>query len=386
MGALRGHAGTVQFFDDPGMDFAVRCFLSGVRDATAEVGEVLAVADRVTDGDPGSWLEEYVGLGRRLLVEAEQSAGAGRRHTAWGQALRSANYLFGGAWWAPATHRSGEVEQLWSTHRHAWDLAVELWPTPAGAEAVATPSGDLPGYRFHPGPNGSTAPGRPADPRGVVLMVQGLDTPLSDAAMTGLGEGLRRGWEVALVEGPGQGAALFRSGLSLADGWDGVVAAAGDWARGPRTVPLVLMGVNHGSWFVLDGLLGGATADAVVLDPGVVDLAADCGGVGDDPIASAKLQMATGTTSVAEALAVIDGYRIDPADLGRVQAPTLVASAESAESFRGQSQLVEENLAGPVSPVRFTDAEGAGLDCEIAAPQLRNAAVYDWLEATVANG
>ncbi|MGI9576813.1 MAG: hypothetical protein ACR2OH_01280 [Microthrixaceae bacterium] len=366
----------MQFFDDPGMDFSVRCLLSGVRDGTAEVGEILATIERVEDGDADSWLNEFCGLGRRLVAQAEESSGAGLQRTAWGQALRAANYLFGGAWWAPATHRSGEVDVLWQQHRHAWDLAVSLWPTPAVAEAVPSPVGDLPGYRFTPG-GGETA-------RGVVLMIQGLDTPLSDAAMTGLSEGLRRGWEVALVEGPGQGAALLRDGLNLADSWRGVVDAASEWARGGSAGPLVAMGVNHGSWFVLDAMVGGLVADAVVLDPGVVDLATDQQGATDDPIAAAKLLMATGTGSVSDALAVMDHYRFDPSALAAVAVPTFVADAESAESFAGQSQVVAENLGGDVHLERFSDASGAGLDCEIAAPQVRNAAVYDWLNARVA--
>ena len=134
------------------------------------------------------------------------------------------------------------MDSLWAQHRRAWDLAVSLWPPPASAESVPTPLGELPGYRFSASADG---PGR-----GVVLMVQGLDTPLSDAAMTGLSEGLRRGWDVALVEGPGQGAALLRDGLTLAGGWDGVVAAAGRWARPDPGFPLVAMGINHGSWCV----------------------------------------------------------------------------------------------------------------------------------------
>ncbi len=359
------------------MDFSVRCLLSGVRDGTAEVGEVLVTVERITDGDPDSWLEEFCGLGRRLLAESDVASGQGRRRTGWGLALRAANYLFGGAWWAPVTHRSGEVLALWEQHRTAWDKAVALWPTPSAAVTIPTPAGGLPGYRF------SLPAGQ--QPRGVVLMVQGLDTPLSDACMTGLSEGLRRGWEVVLVEGPGQGAALLRNGLSLADDWTGVVGAAAGWARdaaGGDATPLVAMGVNHGSWFVLDALADGSLdAGAVVLDPGVVELRTDSGVAVDDPIASAKLLMATGADDLQGALAVMDRYRMGPEALGSVATPAFVAEAQSAQSFVGQGDVVAAGLAGTVHVESFIDAAGAGLDCEIGAPQVRNAAVYDWLDS-----
>lgn len=371
----------VQFLDDPGMDFATRCLLSGVRDGTAEVGEVLTTAALVTDGDPDSWLDRFCGLGRQLYSDARRAKHEGHRRTAWGLALRAANYLFGGAWWAPATRHRGEVAVLWTEHRAAWDLAVSLWPGPARAVTIPGPAGDLSGYEFRPSGTVSV--------RGTVMMVQGLDTPMSDAPMTGLSEGLRRGWRVVLFEGPGQGAAVLRRGHTLADGWDGIVAAAVEWSTGggvPGEAPLVLMGVNHGSWFVLDAVVADPRlpAAALVLDPGTVDLAADQQAVRDDPILSAKLLMATGCDDLDGALGVIDQYRLDPTTLGRVHVPAFVATAQDAESFAGQGEVVVARLGGTVHHERFTSASGAGLDCEIGAPQVRNAAVYDWLDGVVA--
>ena len=40
-------------------------------------------------------------------------------------------------------------------------------------------------------------------------------------------------------------------------------------------------------------------------------------------------------------------------------------------------------LAGPVHVERFAAADGAGLDCEIMAPQVRNQRVFDWIDAAL---
>jgi len=162
----------MHFFSDDGMDFAARCLLSGVRDGAAEVGELLTAFDAITDGDPDSWLDEFSRLGRRLAADGDDAANEGHRKTAWGCSLRAANALFGGAWWAPATAHADDVASLWAEHRAAWDAAVSRWPSPAESVKIPTPVGDLPGYRF-----ASTA----AADRGTVVMIQGLDTPLSDA-------------------------------------------------------------------------------------------------------------------------------------------------------------------------------------------------------------
>ena len=170
----------MRFFDDDGMDFAVRCVLSGVRDGMAEVGEVFAVCETIRDGDPGSWLDAYVALGRRLRAQAEEAERAGHRHSAWNAALRSANYLFAGLWWAPATRSADRADDLWSEHRDAWDLAVRHWPTPAGPTTIPHGHEHLPGYWFT-----STTSSSPA-PLPTVVLVQGLNTPISDACMTGM--------------------------------------------------------------------------------------------------------------------------------------------------------------------------------------------------------
>ena len=64
---------------------------------------------------------------------------------------------------------------------------------------------------------------------------------------------------------------------------------------------------------------------------------------------------------------------------GAVACPTLVCDPDDAEAWAGQSKEVAAALGGPVTVERFTAEDGASLDCEILAPQVRNQRVYDWL-------
>ena len=365
----------MKFFDDFGMDFAIRCVLSGVRDGAAEVGEVLLTVESIKEGDPESYLERFCGLGRRLAAASAESLAAGNRRTSWGQALRAANYLFAGAWWAPGTSYADQVVPLWREHRAAWDLAVDTWPAITERKLLDTPQGALPTYWFRP--NEGT-------PVGAVVMIQGLDTPLSDAAMSGLSEGLRRGYAVMLMEGPGQGEALFDRGLTLADSWDGVVPACLESARGRISGPVTVMGINHGSYFVLDAATKALDADAIVVDPAAYDLATDLVAGVSDPIQAAKLAMAFGSAATPEsAAALAESLKFDPARLAAITAPVLQLSSAEAESFAGQSQIAAQNLGDNSVLQNFAKESGAALDCEIGAPQVRNAVVYDWLDALI---
>ncbi len=60
--------------------------------------------------------------------------------------------------------------------------------------------------------------------------------------------------------------------------------------------------------------------------------------------------------------------------------PTLVCDPDAATSFPGQSAELAAALGHRATTIPFTTAEGAGLDCEIGAPVLRNQRVFDHLD------
>jgi hypothetical protein len=68
---------------------------------------------------------------------------------------------------------------------------------------------------------------------------------------------------------------------------------------------------------------------------------------------------------------------------GRVTCPALVCDPDDAMAWPGQSKEVAGALGGPVTLERFGAEDGAALDCEILAPQVRNQRVFDWLDETL---
>jgi hypothetical protein len=395
----------VRFLDDGGMDFAVRCLLTGVRYGMAEVGEILQTTSTVVDGDSDSWLSRWLDRGRRLGALAAEAEAAGRRYSAWGAYLRGANYVFAGNWYAPATDRP--TVDGWRIHRGLWDGAVRCWPSHAEPTRIPFDGEGLPGYWFD-----GDAP--PDELRPVVVIVNGVETPMSDTTMTGLADGLARGYRILCFDGPGQGAALYEGGLELTGDWPAVLAAVVDHAVGRPGVDrdrVSLMGVAEGGLFAARGAGHDDRIAALVLDPGVNTVLGDVlgslpdglvdrfrAGAGDlddqaaaltdagDRLALAKARAPLPRHSLRDALERYRELTLTDADLDGLRAPTFVALAEAAESYPGQSLTVAAALEArgvPVTLERFTAAEGAALDCEIMAPQVRNQRVYDWLDATL---
>src|SRR5271167_3734545 len=60
--------------------------------AGAELGECLATAGRVIDGDRESWYRAWLSLADRTLAAAESSAAHGHRESARSAFLRASNY------------------------------------------------------------------------------------------------------------------------------------------------------------------------------------------------------------------------------------------------------------------------------------------------------
>jgi len=415
--------GAVTFLQDFGMDFAVRCVLSGVRNRMAEVGEVLALVERVTDGDAESWVQQWHALADRCDAIGDASAAAGQSASAWPAYLRAANYRFCGSYYLPATAAGAADPRVttaaWRAHRASFDRAVDHLPVTVERLTIPYDAAALPGYRFL-----AVAPqGGPVEVRPTVVVVNGIGTPMSDVFMTGVADALDRGYHAVCFDGPGQGAALIEQGLHLRPDWEHVLGPVLDHVAGlagSDPDAIALMGISHGGWFAARALAMAAATPtnltrpaAFVADPGIVRLIDGVLPQFDDDLvaqfherdqqgfdAALEAQVAAsdasndllvtartlgepfGTTSVYDALRRLEAFDLG-ALLADISAPTLVCDPESAGGWPGQSAefaaALTPTLGDQVTRMGFTAAEGAGLDCEILAPELRNQRVFDWL-------
>jgi dienelactone hydrolase len=397
----------VRFADDPGFDFAIRCILNAVPYGAAEVGEVLATAGELDGPSVDAFHEAWTARGRAVRAVAEACERAGHRESAAMAHLRAANYLSAAVWYVLGTSAPERAPTAWREHRDSWEAAARTWPAPAERLTIPFEGTALDGYLFSP-------PGAEGRPRPLVVLMQGLDAPISDAMMTGLQDAVLRGYRTLVFDGPGQGSAIYERGLRARHDWEVVVGAALDHVLArPDIDPdrVALVGVAH------SGHLGARAAAfeprvrALVLDPGVMRVvdgtlaqlpgevverfrAGDREGF-DAALAAAEQDSAELRftdlktrepwglgTPLYDALSGL--ARMNLAEVaGRVTCPALVLDPDDAEGWPGQSKEVAAALGGPVRLERFTAREGASLDCEILAPQVRNQRIFDWLDETL---
>jgi hypothetical protein len=217
--------------------------------------------------------------------------------------------------------------------------------------------------------------------------------------MTGLDGALARGHHVLVFDGPGQGAALHRQRLHLDHSWPQLLAdaiglvASRDEVDGSR---VSLIGVGAGALFAAQAASqcsrgsGAARPAALVLDPPVVDLgedaAAEVANATDERsrrLLRASITAPTGSTDLDPAVEALRGQRIDAGEIGAIECPTLSITADEAFGFRGQDVALAASLRCEHRRIVLRGADGAGADSGIDASQVHDAAVYDWLDATL---
>jgi hypothetical protein len=400
---------TTAFADDDfqhGLDLV----LGGAHRGAAEIGDVLATAARIPDGDADAWVREWTATAGAAWAAGGAAASARRRVSARGHYLRAAAY------YATALHviaRSAEPERhldLWRRQRTCWDRAVKLFPTPAQRLAIAYEDTVLPGYFFR-APDAA-----PGEPRATVIINNSSDGATSQMWTLGGAAAAERGHHWMTFDGPGQQATLFEQGLTLRPDWEAVLTPVLDTLLTRPDVDagrLAVLGVGQAGFWVPRALAFEHRFAAAVVDPGVVDVGAgwtaalpeamlaqlrrgDHAGFDRDmhlaelfsPTTSALLRWrgapyrANGT-SRAELFATVAGYRLGD-EVAQIATPLLITDPDGEQFWPGQSQQLFDRLPGPKHLVRFRAEEGAGGHYEPLAPALRDARIFDWLDGHLA--
>ncbi|MCD9624348.1 alpha/beta hydrolase family protein [Rhabdothermincola salaria] len=397
---------TIRFSDDDGMDFAVRCLLTGIGYGMAEPGEVLATAAAVVPGDPDSWFTAWTGLGERCEAIAAEASAAGHRQSAAQAYLRAANYRFAGFYYVLASARPDRHRAAWRAHRSCVEAAFDHWATPVERVEVPWEGRALRAWRFRASsdaPAPPTGSGRP-----LMVVHNGLASPLSDVVMTGVLDAVERGWEAVAFDGPGQGAAVVDDGLAPVDQWERVGSAVLDAVLDRDVDPgaVVVAGIADGGYLAARHAARDPRVAAVVADPGVLrpldgvlgalpeplqrawsdggatalDAAVDA--TSDDPdtrFAVAKVVEQWPAHGPGQVLDRLAGWDLELL-VDDLRGPVLICDPDDAMSFPGQSAELATRLGDRAVRVPFSTAEGAGLDCEIGAPRLRNQRIFDLLD------
>jgi dienelactone hydrolase len=256
-------------FDDVTFSFEALRTAGFANYGGADLGEVLATADRITDGDQASWHRAWKGTADRVAELGERSLAAGHRVTARENLLRASNYYRNAAAFVlDNPDDDPEVAALYTAQIDSFAAATALFDHPAEAVSIPYQDTTLPGYLFLVDDLGV--------PRPTIIYTSGYDSTSQECYFVLAVAALRRGYNVLAFDGPGQGGALHLQKLVMRPDWEAVITPVVDFAL---TRPEIQPGRIAGFGYSLGGyLLARAAAfehrlSALILNDGVHDLA-----------------------------------------------------------------------------------------------------------------
>ena len=404
-------ASRIRFFKHDDFESSLELVLGSAYCQAADVGEALATAARIKDGDYDSWCREWEATAQRVRGHAEASDGAGHGTSAREAYLRASTYFFAAAFYVLGTKDADEesLRRLWRAHRDCFRRAAALFDPPV--ERVEIPYEDtrLEGWLFKVADSGERRP--------LLLLNNGSDGTATDMYVQGAAAGLDRGYNCLTFDGPGQNHALHEQGMFFRPDWERVVTPVVDYAFARDEVDpdrIAILGISQGGYWVPRAVAFEPRIAAAIADPGVVDVSRAM--TDHLPRSMRKLldegrkerfdreihlverfskslrftmkfrSLPYGTGSPFEMFTRAMEYRLEPDAIRRIRCPMAITDPEEEQFWPGQSRELYEALEGPRELIRFTAAEGAESHCEPKATGLRAQRIFDWLDATLQGG
>ena len=391
-------------FMDTTYDFELRRALGYSVSGGADINECLYTARRIKEGDDESWYREWRATADRVMVIGEKALAAGKLVSAREAYLRASNYYRTAEFFLRAKLDDPRILETWRLSRDCFLKAAELIDHPVERVKVPWEGTTLPGYIMKPDKSNK--------PRKTLVVHTGFDGTGEELYFEVAFFALKRGYNVLIFEGPGQGAALREQGLYFRPDWEKVVTPVLDFAMKRRDIDpkrIALLGISMGGYLAPRAAAFEHRLAAVVANPGVHNLldaksaptAQEKEKTSEDPALINKgirEMMQTdsgfrwwiqhgmfsfGKKEPFDLVTALSEYHLDEV-AGLIKCPTLVIVSENDHFHTTQAQeKLYDLIKAPKTLMRFTNAEMAGEHCQMGSVILSNQKILDWLDDTL---
>jgi pimeloyl-ACP methyl ester carboxylesterase len=395
----------VRGFADPEMDFQLLRGLGVANTMGASVGEVLAAARNIKDGDPRTWPPAFVAIGEQTAALGRSALEKQHQLSARDHFQRASMYYRAAEYYDDPVTETARAHGIRSRDLFLEAVTLMRWKT----EVLQIPfeRAWLPGYFMQP----ATVA---AQPRKTLIVLTGFDGTAEELYFQTGAAALERGWNVLLAEGPGQtGFLRFHPHVGFRPDYEAPVEAMIDYVLSRDDVDaqrLALYGISYGGYFASRAAAHDERIKALVANSPIPDLRSYViGFTGADTAAnpppitleqidsipdqqlppgmklSLKMSLRRfGADSIAAWLQRLRDFQIGDA-LRKIRCPSLalVGEGEGAVAMELFESFIR-GVGGPVTQRIFTQAEGADSHCQLANLPLSNAVIYDWLDEVFA--
>ena len=130
-------------FKHDDFQFGFEIALGAAYHQASDVGEVMATAARVKDGDADAWLAEWTATADAVRAQAEAAEAAGHPVSALAHYRRAATYYSTALYLLDHAKHQEAGTDTWRTQRECWEKVVDLSPVPGERVAIPYEGTDL---------------------------------------------------------------------------------------------------------------------------------------------------------------------------------------------------------------------------------------------------
>lgn len=380
------------FFSTEDLEFGFRFFFGTVTHGGVELGEMLHVASQANEKKPETFVSEMQALAERVESRARQSLAGGHTISARESLLRASNYQR----LATALVSPRKDTETWQAlHRMARSLfqeAAPLFEPPIELVEIPFEGTTLPGY-FIPASTSSA-------PQKTLLMIGGGETFAEDLYFFIAPATLRRGYNFAVFDIPGQGGLPLEGQYFRPDTEVPIGAIVDYLLTRPEVDPLRLAayGISGGGYYVPRACAHDLRIKACIANSVLYDLEriwkTSLLQFGElfkkrDPLSWMVADMIawrSGCKNLLDVIPASKDFKVDPA---RIACPMLIVIGEgeyagSKEAQRQQHTCLEMLPNPQKKLVILPHNEGAGHHCTAENLSLMSQTVFDWLDEVLA--
>jgi len=369
----------------------------------ADLGECLATASKVEEGDFTSWYNEWQKIGERLRKDAGKCEDKGHRISAYFAYLRASNYyrtaiayLYG----APVDDRL-----ILSYDLHTQCFAKAMLLSSFQTNPLQIPfEGSFISALFCKIPKSVPSP--------TLIISGGPYATLQESFMLFGFAALQRGYNVLVFDGPGQGDALLRKKMTMRPDWEFVAYPIISYLLNQKGVDpkkIAMLGYGGGGYLVPRTATDEPRLAACAAVPGIYDLLDTFKRVpeqylqqlrrgnetGDleefmtflmrDKIENNRIKAEMwihGADSPVSLLQKYTAYNlIDTAE--NIKCPMLIVDTENEPYTPGQAKKLYDKLTCPKDYVLLKEEDGGGNHCAEGALLQLQQKLFDWLGETL---
>jgi pimeloyl-ACP methyl ester carboxylesterase len=370
----------------------------------ADIGECLATAARIKEGDFESWYTEWTRTAQRVQKIAEDCLAREHTLSARKAYLRASNYYRTAEFFLHTNPGDPRILTTWQASRDCFAQAAIRFAFPCEAVEIPYEGSTLPGYFYRVDHSDA--------PRPTLIFHGGFDSTVEELYFVGVAAALEHGYNCLTFDGPGQGRVIRQQHLPFRPDWEAVVTPVVEYAMSRPEIDshhLALMGMSQGGYFApraaafeprikaliaYDGVFNCHDALGIMMPPAVASFIEQ----GPIQFVDTLLHIITtlnpsvrwaltngmwtyGVPTPREFLSKLKEYTLE-GYVEQIACPTLVLAAEKDHFFRGQPEKLYDHLLCPKTFICFTAEERAEEHCHEGTMALFHQRLFDWLDET----